>query len=148
MILSSKHILEIFFEVACASPHQVAIELDEQTWTYCELLMNTICVARNLEIEKGEVVYQYVDRSLEMVCGLLGVMCAGGVYCPLSPTDSPMYVRALIEEIQGRCVLVHEKTRDRFSSTISEQIQMISLEHILLAENTDEVAEKSNYLFF
>ncbi|CAF4841535.1 unnamed protein product, partial [Rotaria sp. Silwood1] len=69
-----------------------------------------------------------------MVCGLLGIMCAGGAYCPLSPTDPPMYVRALTDEIQGRCVLVHENTRDLFSNTISKQIQMISLEHILLVD--------------
>ncbi|CAF3768856.1 unnamed protein product, partial [Rotaria sp. Silwood1] len=136
----------MFFEVALASPQQIAIEFNEQTWTYGELLMNVINVARHLQIEIGDIVYQYVDRSLEMVCGLLGIMCAGGAYCPLSPTDPPMYVRALTDEIQGRCVLVHENTRDLFSNTISKQIQMISLEHILLVGMTEEVAEKKMYV--
>ncbi|CAF2632373.1 unnamed protein product [Rotaria sp. Silwood2] len=134
----------MFFEIAHTSPNQVAIELNEQTWTYGELLMNVICIAHHLQLKIGDIVYQYVDRSLEMVCGLLGIMCAGGAYCPLSSTDPPMYVRALIGEIQGRCVLVHENTRERFSSMISEQIKMINLEHILLTDISEEVAEKSN----
>ncbi|CAF2765776.1 unnamed protein product [Rotaria sp. Silwood2] len=62
-----------------------------------------------------------------MVCGLLGIMCAGGAYCPLSPTDPPMYVRTLIDEIQGRCVLVHENTRERFSRReIEESIDALT----------------------
>ncbi|CAF4055261.1 unnamed protein product [Rotaria sp. Silwood2] len=133
----------MFFEIAHTSPNQVAIELNEQTWTYGELLMNVICIAHHLQLKIGDIVYQYVDRSLEMVCGLLGIMCAGGAYCPLSSTDPPMYVRALIGEIQGRCVLVHENTRERFSSMISEQIKMINLEHILLTDISEEVAEKT-----
>ena len=114
MTLSSKNILEMYFKAADACLHKVAIELDEQMWTYGELLTNVTCMAHHLEIELGEIVYQYVDRSLEMVCGLLGIMCAGGVYCPLNPTDLCMRTRALIDEIQGQCVLVHGSTRNRF----------------------------------
>lgn len=144
----SKNIIEMFFEVTYTFPQQIAIELNEQTWTYGELLMNTICVARNLQIEIGTIVYQYVDRSLEMICGLLGIMCAGGIYCPLNPTDPPMYIRELINDIQGRYVLVHENTHEKFSSIISDQIPIINLEHILSVGMTDEMIEKSNYLFF
>jgi non-ribosomal peptide synthetase component F len=144
----SKNIIEMFFEVAYAFPQQIAIELNEQTWTYGELLMNTTCIARNLQIEIGTIVYQYVDRSLEMICGLLGIICAGGIYCPLNSNDPPMYIRELINDIQGRYVLVHENTHEKFSSMINDQIQIINLEHILSVGMTDEVIEKSNYLFF
>lgn len=131
MTLASKNIVESFSKIAHTYPNQVAIELNEQTWTYAELLMNVICIAHHLKIERGGIVYQYVDRSFEMVCGLLGIMCVGGIYCPLDPNDPPTYVRALIEETQGQFVLVHQNTRNRFSSTISEEIQMIDLGHIL-----------------
>jgi non-ribosomal peptide synthetase component F len=146
MTLPSENILEMFFEVTHVAPNQVAIELNEQTWTYSELLMNTIYVARHLHIEIGEIVYQYVDRSLEMVCGILGIMCAGGAYCPLNTDNPPLYIRALIDGIRGRYVLVHENTRRRFLSTINEQIEIINLEHILLINTTEEeIIEKRNY---
>ncbi len=33
------------------------------------------------------MIYQLVERSFEMICGLFGIMYVGGVYCPLNPTD-------------------------------------------------------------
>lgn len=146
MTSSTRNILEAFFKVVHVSPNQVAIELDEQTWTYGELLTNTTCVARQLPIEIGQIVYQYVDRSLEMVCGLLAIMYAGGVYCPLSPTDPPAYIQTLIDRIQGGLILVHGSTRKKLLRTISKQIPMIDLEHILVADNTKDMTEKSNCL--
>ncbi|CAF5198680.1 unnamed protein product [Rotaria magnacalcarata] len=148
MTVSSRNILEMFFEVTLASPQQVAIEFEEQTWTYAELLMNVIYIARHLQVEIGDIIYQYVDPSIEMVCGLLGIMCAGGAYCPLSPNDPSVFVRTLIDETQGRFVLVHGNTCDRFSSAISQQIRTINIEHVLLADIREEAPEQSNYLYF
>ena len=147
MISSARNILEAFLEAAHVAPNQVAIELDEQTWTYGELLMNIIYVARQLPIKTGQIVYQYVERSLEMVCGLLGIMYADGVYCPLSLTDPPTYVQTLIDEIQGGFVLVHGSTRDKFLSITSKPIQMIDLGHIFVADDIEDVTEKGNGLF-
>lgn len=143
MTLQSKTIVEMFFEAACASPNQVAIELNDQTWTYGELLANVTRIIHHLEIKIDDIIYQYVDRSLEMICGLLGIMCAGGVYFPLNPNDSPTNIRSLIDKISGRCVLVHVKTSERFSNTISSNIPMINLEHILLSDITEEIPEQS-----
>ncbi|CAF1490715.1 unnamed protein product [Adineta ricciae] len=126
----------MFFEVAHASPNQIAIELSEQTWTYDELLTNVIRLAQYLRIKKGEIVYQYVDRSLEMVCGLLAIMYSGGAYCPLNPTDSSAHIRTLTESISSRYVLVHENTYRRFSTMIQRNIFMINIERILLTENS------------
>ncbi|CAM4890732.1 unnamed protein product [Rotaria socialis] len=133
----------MLFDVALTSPQQVAIEFEEQTWTYAELLMNVICIARHLQVELGDIIYQYVDPSIEMVCGLLGIMCAGGAYCPLSPSDPSAYVRTLIDETRGRFVLVHGNTCDRFSSMISQQIHMINIQHILLADTREEAPEQN-----
>lgn len=124
----------------------IAIEFDEQVWTYNELFSNAIRVVHNLKIDQGEVVYQYVDRSLEMVCGLLGIMCAGGIYCPLSPTDPPMRIRLLIEDIQGRCVLVHGSTHVKFINIDSQHIRCVDLGHIFSIDMGKDVIEKGNFI--
>ena len=144
----SNTIPEKFFEMALASPQQVVIELDEQIWTYGELLTYVTSVAGYLEIEVGQIVYQYVNRSLEMVCGLLGIMCAGGVYCSLNPADPSIRTSLLLDEIQGRLVLVHKSTRDKFSSIGDDRIKMIDLEQILSMTITADVVEKSNPTVF
>ncbi|UJR13248.1 hypothetical protein I4U23_000269 [Adineta vaga] len=139
---SSKNIVEMFFEVSHASPNQVSIEINEQIWTYGELLMNVISLAGHLHIEIGEIIYQYVDRSLEMVCGLLAILYVGGTYCPLNPTESSSYICTLIEAIPGQCVLIHANTHRRFSNTISRTIPMIHIDRILLIDNVEEIFRK------
>jgi non-ribosomal peptide synthetase component F len=147
MTVLSKNVLTMFLEVACAYPNQVAIELDEQIWTYGELLTSVIRVVHRLDIEAGQIIYQYVDRSLEMVCGMLGIMCAGGVYCPLNPSDPPIRTRSLLDEIQGRVALIHESTRDKFSSMNNQDIQLIDLDQLLSMNITvNNVIEKGNFV--
>jgi non-ribosomal peptide synthetase component F len=141
---SPNNVLEIFFQAACVFPQKVAIELDDQIWTYAELLANVICVTSHLKIEIGQIICQYVERSMEMVCGLLGIMCAGGVYCPLNPAEPLMRTHSLIGEVQGRVILVHEATRNRFSNMDCQQIQTIDLEQILSMNNREDVFQKGN----
>lgn len=148
MARASKNILEIFCQIATSHPQQVAVELDEQTWTYSELMTNVMSIARHLHIDIGEIVFQYVDRSFEMVCGILAIMYAGGVYCPLSPTDPSIHVQTLIDRIHGRYVLVHRKTRNKFLNTITNQIQLIDLEYALLDDTIQEATEQCNYFSY
>lgn len=149
MVSLSNNVVSMFFKVALTSPQQVAVELDDQIWTYGELLTNVIVVAHNLQIAMSQIVYQYVDRSLEMVCGILGIMCAGGVYCSLNPTDPLMRTRLLLNEIQGRFALVHKSTCQKFRSINTEQIQIIELEQILsMNMNVNFVKNKGNHIVF
>jgi non-ribosomal peptide synthetase component F len=146
MMDSPKNVLSIFFENVCASPQLVALELNEQIWTYSELLTNVIRVTHHLDIEPGEIVYQYVDRSLEMVCGLLGILCAGGIYCSLNPSNPPAYIRSLLDYLPGRLVLVHVRTCDRFPGTSSQPMQLVDLEQIFNVDMIADVVEKGTIL--
>ncbi|CAF1112710.1 unnamed protein product [Adineta steineri] len=121
MVLPSTNVLDMFSQVARLSTQQVAIELNEQIWTYDELLSNVTRVVHHLRLETNQIVCQYVDRSLEMVCGMLGIMCAGGIYCPLNLSDPPIRIHSLLDEIQCRLVLVHGRTHEQFTSINSEQ---------------------------
>ncbi|CAF1188610.1 unnamed protein product [Adineta steineri] len=146
MVLPSTNVLDMFIQVACLSTQQVAIELNEQIWTYDELLSNVTRVVHHLRLEMNQIVCQYVDRSLEMVCGMLGIMCAGGIYCPLNLSDPPKRIHSLLDEIQCRLVLVHGHTREQFTSINSEQVKTIDLEQILLADISTDVVEKEIYI--
>jgi non-ribosomal peptide synthetase component F len=79
-----------------------------------------------------------------MVCGLFGIMCAGGVYCPLNPTDPSERLVAILEQLQGHYVLIHAKTRNKFPSTTTIR-QFILLEEILsplsTVENRDDLLD-------
>ncbi|CAF4127784.1 unnamed protein product, partial [Adineta steineri] len=72
-------------------PQKLAVELDEQSLTYCELLyyvqVLSLTLVNEYHVVPGEIVSQCVERSLSMVIGIMGIEMVGGVYCPLSPRD-------------------------------------------------------------
>ncbi|CAF4148434.1 unnamed protein product, partial [Adineta steineri] len=92
-------------------PQKLAVELDEQSLTYCELLYYVQVLSLTLlnehHVVPGEIVCQCVERSLSMVIGIMGIEMAGGVYCPLSPRDPQHRLHALTQQTQSRLVLIH-----------------------------------------
>ncbi|CAF4233079.1 unnamed protein product, partial [Adineta steineri] len=111
-------------------PQKLAVELDEQSLTYCELLhyvqVLSVTLLNEYNVVPGEVVCQCVERSLSMVIGIMGIEMAGGVYCPLSPRDPQHRLHALTQQIQSRLVLVHDLTKTKFDGdTISLNIDSI-----------------------
>ncbi|CAF4149109.1 unnamed protein product, partial [Adineta steineri] len=103
-------------------PQKLAVELDEQSLTYCELLyyvqVLSLTLLNEYHVFPGEVVCQCLERSLSMVIGIMGIEMAGGVYCPLSPRDPQHRLYALIQQTQSRLVLVHDLTKTKFDDDI------------------------------
>ncbi|CAF4030575.1 unnamed protein product, partial [Adineta steineri] len=103
-------------------PQKLAVELDKQSLTYCELLysvqMLSLTLLNEYHVFPGEVVCQCVERSLSMVIGIMAIEMAGGVYCPLSPRDPQHRLRALTQQTQSRLVLVHNLTNTKFGDDI------------------------------
>ncbi|CAF3939613.1 unnamed protein product, partial [Adineta steineri] len=103
-------------------PQKLAVELDEQSLTYCELLyyvqVLSLTLLNEYLIAPGEVVCQCVERSLSMVIGIMGIEMVGGVYCPLSPRDPQHRLYALTQQTQSRLVLVHHLTKTKFDQGI------------------------------
>ncbi|CAF4195709.1 unnamed protein product, partial [Adineta steineri] len=103
-------------------PQKLAVELDEQSLTYCELLyyvqVLSVTLLNEYNVLPGEIVCQCVERSLSMVIGIMGIEMAGGVYCPLSPRDPQHRLHALIQQTQSRLVLAHRLTKIKFDDNI------------------------------
>ncbi|CAF4118284.1 unnamed protein product, partial [Adineta steineri] len=100
-------------------PQKLAVELDEQSLAYCELLhyvqVLSLTLLNEYDVVPGEVVCQCVERSLSMVIGIMGIEMAGGIYCPLSPRDPQHRLHALVQQTQSRFVLVHYLTKIKFN---------------------------------
>ena len=83
-----KCIHELFEEQVKRTPNAVAVVFEQQQLTYRELNSRANQLAhylRTLGIGSDVPVGICVERSLEMVVGLLGILKAGGAYVPLDP---------------------------------------------------------------
>ena len=79
----------LFEEQAARIPDAIAVEFGSDRLTYRELDHRAKVLASELQkrgLKPEALVGLYVDRSLEMVVGLLGIMKAGGAYVPLDPS--------------------------------------------------------------
>ena len=76
---------QLFQQQAACTPDRVAVVLGDSTFTYAELNGRANQLAhylRNLGVKRGDLIGLYVDHSLEMVVGLLGILKAGAAYVP------------------------------------------------------------------
>ncbi|MEA2740668.1 MAG: hypothetical protein QOH05_3975, partial [Acetobacteraceae bacterium] len=81
--------IHTLFEVQAArTPDAIAVVHEDQALTYGELNSRSNRLAhhlRHLGVRPDDRVAICVERSLEMIVGLLGILKAGGAYVPLDP---------------------------------------------------------------
>ncbi|HHP7244180.1 MAG TPA: amino acid adenylation domain-containing protein [Elainellaceae cyanobacterium] len=80
---------ELFEAQAEKTPDAVAVVFDGQQLTYDELNRRADCLAyylQTLNIKPDTLVGICLERSLDMLVGLLGILKAGAAYLPLDPS--------------------------------------------------------------
>jgi amino acid adenylation domain-containing protein len=122
-----KLIHELFEEQVKRTPAAVAVVYEGQSLTYAELNGRANQLARYLR-DKGvgpdQLVGICVERSLEMVVGLLGILKAGGAYVPLDPNYPTERLQYMLEDAAPRVVLTQEKLRTMLPATQAEVIEL------------------------
>lgn len=83
-----------------------ARQLDERSAQLANLL-------RSLGVGRGSRVGLCLERSPEMVVGVLGVLRAGAAYLPLEPSYPGDRIALMIEDARLPVVIIHGGTRDR-----------------------------------
>ena len=100
---------ELFEEQAARSPEAIALVFEEQQLSYRELNQKANQLARYLkELGVGPevLVGVCVERSLEMIVGLLGILKAGGAYLPLDPNYPTERLAFMLEDSQVSVLLI------------------------------------------
>jgi amino acid adenylation domain-containing protein len=94
--------LHQLFEIqAETTPEAVAVVYGNQRLTYRELNARANQLARHLQnmgTKPDSLVGICIERSLEMVIGLLGILKAGAAYVPLDPEYPPQRLAFMLED--------------------------------------------------
>jgi amino acid adenylation domain-containing protein len=105
---SEQCIHEMFEQQAQRTPEAVAVICEGCSLTYRELNQRANQLAHALR-ESGVgpevIVGVYMERSLEMVVALLGVLKSGGAYIPLDPAYPAERLAFMLEDTQAPVVL-------------------------------------------
>jgi amino acid adenylation domain-containing protein len=100
------------FGAASLTPDAIAVVFEDQHLTYRELNAKANQLARYLQalgVKPDVLVGICVERSLEMVVGLLGILKAGGAYVPLDPAYPPERLAFMLEDSQVAVLLTLER---------------------------------------
>jgi amino acid adenylation domain-containing protein len=84
----NRSVYELFEEQVEEAPDAVAVLFENQSLTYRQLNARANQLAWHLQelgVRPDSLVGICVERSLEMIIGLLGILKAGGAYVPLDP---------------------------------------------------------------
>src|SRR5262249_1441869 len=93
------------------TPDRVAVAFDDQSLTYRELNARANQLAHALGkmgVAPGQRVGVFIERSLEMMVALVGVLKAGAAYVPLDPDYPSERVRLTLEDAQVPVILTKQ----------------------------------------
>ncbi|MBD1945566.1 amino acid adenylation domain-containing protein, partial [Coleofasciculus sp. FACHB-712] len=108
----SKCIHQLFEEQVERTPDNIAVVFENQQLTYRELNDRANKIAhhlQNLGVKPEVVVGICVERSLEMVMGMLGILKAGGAYLPLDPAMPKERLALMLQDAQVPVLLTQKR---------------------------------------
>ncbi|MEG4231276.1 amino acid adenylation domain-containing protein [Microcoleus sp. Pol11C3] len=103
---------QLFEEQVERSPDAIALVFEDEQLTYQDLNQRANQLAhhlRNLGVGPEVLVGICVERSLEMVVGLLGILKAGGAYVPLDPAYPPERLVFMLEDAEVAVLLTQAR---------------------------------------
>lgn len=126
-----------------ATPEKIAVSFEGQTLTYQELHQRSNQVAHYLQkrgVKPDDLVGICVERSLEMLVGLLGVLKAGGAYVPIDPNYPPDRVEYMIENSEAKLLLTQQQLVKNLPTKAAKEALVICLDAdwSLIAQESEE----------
>ena len=117
------HCIHQLFEAQVEqTPDAIALVFEDQQVTYRELNNRSNKLAHYLQkqgVGAEVLVGLCVERSVEMVVGMLGILKAGGAYVPLDPTYPPERLSFMLEDAQVSVLLTQQPWVERIGTPSS-----------------------------
>lgn len=135
-----KLIHQLFEEQVKRTPNNVAIVFEDKKLTYKELNEKSNQLARYITKEyqnrikealgPDTLIALCLNRSLEMIVGILGVLKSGGAYVPIDPGYPQARINYILEDSTAKLIL----TQSQMSKNVNEQIYILENN-----ENIDDI---------
>ncbi|MBK5469413.1 amino acid adenylation domain-containing protein [Bacillus sp. TH19] len=133
---------ELFEQQAMIYPNSIAVTYEKGKVTYRELNERANQLAHYLQ-KKGvgpdTLVGLCVERSLEMIVGILGILKAGGAYVPLDPTYPEQRLQYILGDAGIQLFVTQESLKEL--KWLPENIKSICLDR-----DRDEIEQESKTL--
>lgn len=113
-----KTIHELFEDQVERTPGNIAARFEEKYLTYQELNQKANQLARLLKnkgVKPDAIVGIMVNRSLEMIIGILGVLKAGGAYLPIDTEYPPDRITYMLHDSGVNTLIIQSDMKDQIN---------------------------------
>ncbi|MCN9245026.1 AMP-binding protein, partial [Streptomyces sp. RY43-2] len=113
---------QLLAEQAARTPDLVAVEYQDKTLTYAELLGRANQLAhhlRSLGVGPDSLVGLCLRRGIDMFVGLVGILQAGAAYVPVNPDHPADRVRRIIDSARMTTAVTERSVRHLFSEQVT-----------------------------
>ncbi|MCY7765553.1 non-ribosomal peptide synthetase [Bacillus inaquosorum] len=132
---------ELFEKQAKKTPDRAAVSYEDETLTYRELDERSTQLAIYLQthgVGPDRLAGIYVDRSLDMLVGLLAILKAGGAYVPLDPSYPAERLEYMLEDSEVSIALT--------TSELVNTLRWNGVKTALLDKDWDDIAQTASDL--
>ena len=116
-----KNIVTLFEQQAAKSPEATAVVFEQEQLSYKELNERSNQLARYLQkqgVKAETLVPICLERSQEMIIGILGILKAGGAYVPIDPEYPQDRISYMLEDTGAALVLSSKSSREKLNETV------------------------------
>ncbi|MGB0521651.1 MAG: amino acid adenylation domain-containing protein [Flammeovirgaceae bacterium] len=124
-------LVDLLVEQAQKTPDAIALHFEGQELSYRELDVKSSNLANYLRekgIKEDSLLPICVERSLEMMVGIIGILKAGSAYVPIDPEYPDERIKYILEDTEAQFVLSQSAQRARFEQYAVEVICLDTLE--------------------
>ncbi|MHC5769305.1 MAG: amino acid adenylation domain-containing protein [Nostoc sp.] len=136
---------QLIERVAEQNGEATALVFGDEQLSYKELNIRSNKVAhylKNLGVKTEVLVGLCVERSFNMIIGMLGILKAGGAYVPLDPSYPAERLNFMLEDAQVSVLLTHEGYLKRLKNYNSQIICLDKDWEIISQEIEDNLTSK------
>ncbi len=134
--------------VAARVPDKVAVRCGETALSYAQLEERATAIAARLQsagVKRGDLVGIHLERSTEMVAGLLGILKCGAAYVPMDPSFPAERLGFMVEDahmpvILSQTSLHGELPSSRASVLLADEIQGDSSAFVPVETDAEDLA--------
>ncbi|HZI57665.1 MAG TPA: condensation domain-containing protein, partial [Verrucomicrobiae bacterium] len=126
-----KCIHDFFAEQVRCNPSKAAVTFGDQELSYQQLYDKSRELAlylQSLGVKPDSVVGLCVERSLEMMVGIMGTVQAGGAYLPADPAYPDDQLEYMLQDSRTQIVLTQERFKSKIRALVTGDVKLIALD--------------------
>jgi len=119
------HFTALIDKAAAQYPDKTAVTYKNERLSYSELMRSANQFADYLIVnglKKGDVIGLAIDRSIEMLISMLGLLKAGATYVPIDPSYPKERIEYMLTDSGASILLVSKTHSEKFQSNAVELI--------------------------